>query len=42
MLDSNAQLKTCVTITTDMAGDAVHRGTCIRYVGAFLDETLTF
>ena len=42
MFGSKAQLEKCVTINIDIAGDVVHGATCIRYLGAFLDETLTF
>jgi len=42
MFGSNAQHKKCVATTIDIAGDVVHHATCIIYLGAFLDETLTF
>ena len=31
-----------MTTNIYIVGDAVHRGTCIIYLGAFHDETLTF
>jgi len=42
MIGSKAQLEKCVTINIDIAGDVVHCATSIRYLGVFLDETLTF
>lgn len=42
MFGSRQQLCKCDTKTICIAGDEVKSGSCIRYLGAFLDETLNF
>ena len=42
MFGSRQQLEKCTTDHINIAGDSVKREGCIRYLVAFLDETLTF
>lgn len=42
MFGSRQQLAKCSTRVVDIAGDQIERQECIRYLGAFLDETLKF
>lgn len=39
---SKQQLDKCNTSEIDIAGDLIQSESCIRYLGAFLDQTLTF
>ena len=42
LVGSRQQLKKCNTKSIDIAGDTVESVPCIRYLGAYLDEQLTF
>lgn len=42
MFGSRPQLSKCNTEDTDKCGDTVKRQSNIKYLGAFLDETLNF
>ena len=42
MFGGKAQLDKCCTEDINIAGDDIRSEKCIRYLGAFLDETLNF
>lgn len=42
MFGSRQQLYKCVTTSINIANDNIEKQKCIRYLGAFLDETLNF
>jgi hypothetical protein len=42
MFGSRQQLNKCSTKEINIAGDSVKSVACVRYLGAFLDETLSF
>ena len=42
MFGSRRQLNNCNTSKINIAGDNIKTETCIRFVGAILDETLSF
>jgi hypothetical protein len=42
MFGSKAHLSKCTTTSIDIAGDIIKRESQVRYLGAFIDETLSF
>ena len=42
MFGSRPQLNKCRTKNIEIAGDKIESESCIRYLGAYLDETLNF
>ena len=42
LVGSQKQLKKCVTESIDIVGETVNRSACVRYLGSWIDEALSF